>query len=95
MKFIFKIVHSRFDLSDAVFSFKLILLEKLVGVKVVSILNLIGAVCNLYHIRFFLFAIFRKYLGVKVGGFGLAPTTFKLSIIFVGFNPVQGLYLVL
>ena len=95
MKFIFKIVHCRFDLSDAVFSFKIILLEKLVRVKVISILNLIGAVCNLYHISFFLFAFFRKYLVVKVGGFRLVPTTFKLSIILVGFNPVQGLYLVL
>lgn len=95
MKFIFKIVHCRFvDRSYADFSFKIILLEKYVGVKIFSILDLLGAICDLYHIRFFFQAFFGKYLSDTVGGFGLVPITIKLSIIFVGFNPVQSFYLI-
>ena len=96
MKFILKIVHSRFiDGSDTHFSFKIILLEKQVRVKVFSVLNLFGAIPNLYHIGFLFFFSFGKYLSDKVCSIGIFPIGVKLSIILVGFDPVQGLYLVL
>ena len=103
MKFIFKIVHSRFiDGSDTQFSIKIVLLEKHVSVKVIkviSILNLFGAISNHhYDISFFLLLLFLKYLVDKVRAIGIAPIlshAAKLSIILVRFNPVEGLYLVL
>ena len=104
MKFIFKIVHSRFiDGSDTQFSIKIVLLEKHVSVKVIkviSILNLFGAISNHhYDISFFLLLLFLKYLADKVRATGgIAPIlshAAKLSIILVRFNPVEGLYLVL
>ena len=103
MKFIFKIVHSRFiDGSDTQFSIKIVLLEKHVSVKVIkviSILNLFGTISNHhYDISFFLLLLFLKYLVDKVRAIGIAPIlshAAKLSIILVRFNPVKGLYLVL
>lgn len=103
MKFIFKIVHSRFiDGSDTQFSIKIVLLEKHVSVKVIkviSILNLFGAISNHhYDISFFLLLLFLKYLADKVRAAGIAPIlslAAKLSIILVRFNPVKGLYLIL